>query len=491
MRSLLIVLALLATAALPAAEYRYDFHAEARAIYEDVLRLELDLAQAGIDRLRRTEPRNLVSYHLDSYVDFFRMYLSGDEKLDGPLEDRFDRRIAALEAGDPASPWYNYVLAEAYLHRSLIDVRFERHLAAFRSLNRASKYLRDNADRFPDFRLTYKDLGLVHAAVGTIPPQYKWGVELFSSLTGTIPQGRREMMTAAADRESPFYLETNVLYALMELYLADDAERAYQTIRKLPLNPATNKLHCFLVAAVSMHHDRNAEAMRVLEAQPRGGEAADFPYLEFMLGQVKLRDLNPRARLHYQSFLLRYPGRHFREEALQKIAWSYLLEGQEEDYHRTMARIAGGSRAGGDESAAREAGLGTVPHPHLLRARLLFDGGYFERARQELNAVDRAALTPDERLELLYRTGRVLDGLGDERGALSFYERTIAEGRDNPAYYACNAALQAGLVKEDSGDVAAARKYFNLCLEISPAEYKTGLHMLAKAGLNRLDGSKR
>ncbi|WP_116108750.1 tetratricopeptide repeat protein [Lewinella sp. IMCC34191] len=471
-----------------AGEYRYVFHDEARSIYEDVMKLELDLAEAGIDRLQRTESQNLVAQHLGSYIDFFRLYLSGDEQLDARLQDRFDRRIDLLERGDPASPYYNYALAEAYLHRSLIDVRFERHLAAFRSLNRANKYLRDNAARFPDFLPTYKDLGLLHAAVGTIPPQYKWGIELFSSLTGTIPEGRKEMQRAMSERDSPFYTETSVLYALMELYLADDAERAWEIVRKLDLQPATNKLHCFIAGTIIMRNNRNAEALRLLENQPRGGNSADFPYLDFMLGQAKLRSLNVQARLHYRSFLLRYPGRHFREEALQKIAWSYLLEENTERYHRTMAEIEGGSRAGGDESATREATLGKTPQPALLKARLLFDGGYFERARAQLDGIDRSTLTTDENLEFLYRTGRVLDGMGEDAGALSFYERTIAMGKDNPAYYACNAALQAGLLEEDRGNFVAARKYFDRCLDLSPAEYRTGLHMMAKAGLDRIAG---
>ncbi|PPK84529.1 hypothetical protein CLV84_3689 [Neolewinella xylanilytica] len=491
MRSTLLLLFASLSLVAAAAEYHYDFHREAEAIYEDVMRLELDLAEAGIERLQRDEPRNLVAHHLGSYVDFFRLYLSGDERLDARLQERFDRRIELLERGDPASPYFNYALAEAFLHRSLIDVRFERHLAAFRSLNRANKYLLDNADRFPQFLPTFKDLGLLQAAVGTIPPQYKWGVELFSSLTGTIPAGRKLMQRAVADRESPFATETSVLHALMELYLADDAERALRTVTALDLQPATNKLHCFVLATIIMRNDRNADALRILEAQPRGGSSAEFPYLDFLLGQAKLRNLNPRARLHYQSFLLRYPGRHFREEALQKIAWSYLLEADVAGYHRAMAEIEAGSRAGGDESATREAMTGKVPHLDLLKARLLFDGGYFSRARQRLDAIDRSKLTTDENLEFLYRTGRVLDGLKDHPGALSFYERTISLGRDNPAYFACNAALQAGLLEEDRGRYPAARKYFTQCLELSPAEYRTGLHMMAKAGLDRISGKMR
>ncbi|NJB87156.1 hypothetical protein GGR26_002933 [Lewinella marina] len=490
MRNTLLCCCLLLVA-LPssAAEYHYHFGREAKAVYQDVMRLELDLAEAGVRHLKKTEPRNLAAYHLESYIDFFRLYLSGDEGLDAALAQRFDQRVAKLEQGDSNSPYYHYALAEVRLHRSLIELRFERHLAAFRQLNRAYKHLRDNVDRFPDFLLTYKDLGLLHAAVGSIPPQYKWGVELLSSLSGTVNQGRRELKRALTDTASPFHLETQVLYAFMELHLADRPELAYKAVKPLGLRPAENNLHCFILATLAMRTDRNAEAIALLEKQQRGGTVADFPYLDFLLGQAKLRNLNPQARIHFKSFLLRYPGRHFREEALQKIAWSYLLQGDEVTYHRTMREIEGGSRDGGDENAIREAAHDRAPNLHLLRARLLFDGGYFTRARAELDAVNTNTLTAEEKLEHRYRTGRVLDGLGDAAGALSFYERTIDLGRDHPAYYACNAALQAGLLEEKRGNEAVAARYFRTCLSINPAEYRIGLHMMAKAGLDRVGGS--
>lgn len=175
----------------PASDKHYTFTAPAKAIYDRILRLELDGAETDLAAFKSRYPTNLAAHHLESYVDFFRLYLTGDERMDDRLSARFDRRVDALEEGDEASPYYRFALAEVRLHRSLIDLRFERHLAAFRELNRANKLLRENAKRFPDFLLTYKDLGLLHAAVGSIPPQYKWGVELFSSLNGTIAEGRR------------------------------------------------------------------------------------------------------------------------------------------------------------------------------------------------------------------------------------------------------------------------------------------------------------
>lgn len=467
-------------------EYFYALTPQAKAIYNRVMKLDLGGAQADLDYLRRVAPTNLSAHHLESYIDFFQLYLSGDENLDGELSIRFDRRIEALELGDTDSPYYRYALAEARLHRSLIHLRFERHLSAFRELNKANKLLRDNARLFPDFLQTYKDLGLLHAAVGSIPPQYKWGVELLSSLNGTIEEGRKEMELALTDRDSPFLLETQVLYAFLELHLADEPEAAFKKINALGLTPKTNAVHCFVLANLAMRSGRNDLAMRLLEAQPRGGATADFPYLDFMLGLAKLRTLNPMARIHFQSFNVRYAGRHFKEEARQKIAWSYWLEGNEAGYRKAMERIGGGSQAGGDQNAEREAARQRPPQPDLLRARLLFDGNYCTRARALLEKIDVKTLNEEEHLEFLYRTGRVLDGLNDYNGALSFYLRTVQMGKDNPAFYACKSALQAGLIEEKRKNKARAADYFNQCLSISPAEYKTGLHLLAKAGLDRV-----
>ncbi|MEM1356996.1 MAG: hypothetical protein AAGF89_02305 [Bacteroidota bacterium] len=475
-----------AHAAMRSGEFYYLLTPRAEAIYQRILSLELEGAQQDIDRLRRTSPTNLAAYHLESYLDFFRLYLSGNERLDTELDARFEARIEAMEKGEENAPFYRYALAEARLHRSLIHLRFERHLAAFRELNKANKLLRENAKLFPDFLLTYKDLGLLHAAVGSIPPQYKWGVELFSSLNGTIPEGRAEMEMALLDKNSPFLLETEVLYAFMELHLADEPEAAWEKVNSLGLEPKTNALHCFILANLAMRNGKNDLALRLLEAQPRGGETTDFPYLDFMLGLAKLRSLDPTSRVHFQSFNVRYTGRHFKEEASQKIAWSYLLQGNETSYYKAIAGIGGGSRAGGDENAAREAAREQAPHPGLLRARLLFDGNYCTRARAELEAVDQNELNSDEQLEYLYRTGRVLDGLNDFAGALSFYQNTVQKGRKNPAFYACKAALQAGLIEEKRGRRNEAEKHFKTCLSISPAEYKIGLHLLAKAGLNRI-----
>lgn len=472
----------------PPSDPYYALSERAVRLYDQVMRLDFEAALATSLVIKEKEPGNLAVHHLENYLDFFRLYLTEDEKLLEALLPRRDQRLALLSELPATSPWRNYALAEIRLHWAMIRLRFEAYYPAFRDINKAHKLLRDNARDFPDFMLTYKDLGLLHAAVGAVPPQFKWGIELFSSLNGSIEQGAKEMQLAMVDEQHPFYRETAVLYAFLQLHLRGKPEAAWQTVSQLNLQARSNKLHCFVLANVAMRSGRNDRAIAILEAQPRNRNSLDFAYLDFMLGLAKIRNLDLSAGLYFQSFLARFDGLHFVKEATQKLAWCALLRGQEADYYERLAEVGrrGNATNGGDANADNEAQRGRPIHRGLLRARLLFDGAYYERARSVLDTIDKGTLNAAERLEHFYRTGRILHGLKEYDGALGFYERTIVEGRAAEQFFACNAALQAGLIEEERGNDRRAREYFELCLDISPSEYKTGLHIQAKAGLNRL-----
>jgi tetratricopeptide (TPR) repeat protein len=123
----------------------------------------------------------------------------------------------------------------------------------------------------------------------------------------------------------------------------------------------------------------------------------------------------------------------------------------------------------------------------LLRARLLFDGGYFQRAYDLLkNAASVYASNPKMNLEYNYRMGRIAHRLGKAQEAKNFYGQTIQAGEKSPWYFACNAALQLGALHEEKKDWKNARTAYQKCLDIKPEEFSASLHARAKAGLNRL-----
>ena len=91
-----------------------------------------------------------------------------------------------------------------------------------------------------------------------------------------------------------------------------------------------------------------------------------------------------------------------------------------------------------------------------------------------------------DRLECAYRLGRINHALMDIPEAIYYYNYSIAFGINAPYFYACNAALQCGLIYEKQQDYKEAGRYFELCIKMYPEEYRTSLHQKAKAGLNRI-----
>ena len=70
--------------------------------------------------------------------------------------------------------------------------------------------------------------------------------------------------------------------------------------------------------------------------------------------------------------------------------------------------------------------------------------------------------------------------------ALTRFNNAIQLGKKNDYYYACSSALQSGMIYESMNDKKNAKKYYDICLNIEPQEYKNSLHQKAKAGLMRI-----
>jgi tetratricopeptide (TPR) repeat protein len=138
-----------------------------------------------------------------------------------------------------------------------------------------------------------------------------------------------------------------------------------------------------------------------------------------------------------------------------------------------------------DKAALREAHAQQIPNVPLLKSRILSDGGYGTRALEEINKINLSELSEDDSIEYSYRKARILQNLGNAQ-AISLFEDCISLGQDKELYFACNSALQLGMIHEKNGLIRESETYYKKCLEMNPSEYKNGLHQKAKAGLKRI-----
>lgn len=474
------------------AQARFEFTPTARSAYEQALSLRLDEARLTLAHLKRTDADNLIAYHIENYLDFLVLYLNQNEADYKRLKKNEEARLIKIQQGNVKSPYYLYTQADVRLQWALIKLRFGDYWSAFNDISKAHKLLQKNQEHFPDFLPNLKDLGVLHALVGTIPDHYKWSVRLLGGLNGTVAQGRRELSTVlqkARQQDFIFKTETAVMLATILLYLESDGEGAWQTLKTVHLQPENNPLHCFVMANVAMRSGRNDTAVELLENCPHNKKFVQVPQLEFLLGLAKLRRLDVHSDVHFNRFLQQQRSQDGLKETYQKLAWNELLKGNTTGYQGFMKNVLtrGKTSTGADKDAQQEAKTGRVPYVSLVKARLLFDGGYFPKAYQQLQHLSSADFQDNvSRLEYLYRMGRILHGMEKWDEALGFYNRTIEQGRTEPFFYACNAALQAGLICEKRRDFKQAKAFFNTCLNINPTEYKTELHQKAKSGLERL-----
>ena len=126
------------------------------------------------------------------------------------------------------------------------------------------------------------------------------------------------------------------------------------------------------------------------------------------------------------------------------------------------------------------------PNLVLLKADLLFNGGYGQKALDLLSKHKTESFDGQkDKINYVYLKGRISQDMRSEK-AISYFKETIEIGRNKPYYFACNAALQIGLIYENRSMTSTAKRYYKICLSIKPSEYRSSLHAKAKAGLNRL-----
>ena len=488
---LYLSLALLFTFCLFGKSY-FEWTPQTKDAYDDVMSLRFAEAKIKINQLKKAEPQNLMVHHVEDYMDFLRCYINEDKVEFARLEKNKKKRLSLFESGDENSPYYLYLQASTRLHWAMARLKFDEYFTAFGEVNKAFKLLTRNSKKYPNFMPNKKDLGIMHAMVGTIPDNYKWGVEMLTSLSGTLDQGRgeiKEVLQHARTGNFPYELETKVIYCYMLLYLENDAEEAWKMLQSSNLDESANPLAAFIKGNVAMRIGKNDEAIAALNNKPTSVEYHPFPYLDFMLGMAKLRRLDKDADKYFLKYVKKFKGRHFQKEAYQKLSWHALINGDNQSYYQYKQKVKseGYASTGSDKSALKEAKSSRVPNAGLLRARLLFDGGYFQKAYDELKSKNSDQFADKQtKLEFTYRMGRILHKLKRYPSAINFYQRTIEKGEHEEWYFACNSALQLGLLFEEIDNFAQAKTYFKICTDIYPSEHKTGLHQQAKAGLGRV-----
>jgi len=491
-RKICVIGVILSLAGLAGAQGRFEYTAELQAVYQDILELKLEKAKTDLSALKASDPHNLSALHIENYIDFYTVFINEDKKEFKRLEKNRKKRIKYIEKhGDKSSPYYLFSQAEINLQWALARSKFGEQFNALRDLYSAYRDLKQNERRHPNFIENKKSLSVIHAVNETIP--IPGLIKRIFTLEGDLQQGEREILELleyTKKENSFFYAEALASHVIITLYQKNDKEAAYLALKNSKLDPSSSNLVNFLYAKVAQRAGYNDHAIQILSDRVQGEEYLPFPYLDFLMGLSKLRKLDPEADVPLKRFVNNFTGRLYLKEAYQKLAWFELVINEnEQGYKKYIKRVnsVGTELVDDDKQAQKEYDEGVIPNIDILRARLLFDGGYIQRAYNYLiQNSEKYIYNSKLVLEYYYRLGRSTQELKNYPDALKYFRLTVENGRSSTKYFACNAALQMAIIYEEQKDYEKAKKYFEECLSMEPSKYKNSLHQKAKTGLDRI-----
>lgn len=466
--------------------------------YDLILKLRFDEANTLLKKEKSVNPSNEIIPYLENYQDFLKIIISEEEAVFNACSPLKKPRLTQLEGGNEKSPWHLYCQAQVNMQWAFARIKFGEFTTAALELNRSYRQLERNQELFPGFSPNQSALALLNVLIGSIPENYKW-IAAALSYQGNVNEGiagfRRIINSPETSIQYPFLRSEGIfLLSFITINFSASPEDAdyMDDLFQHPDNKALIADSPLLIYAASvyyLHNGKNNTALNLLLNRPKGQAYFPFYYLEYLTGIAELNKLNPGSKLYFLRFVVNFKGKNFIKSAYQRIAWIELLNNNKAGYNEYMERVMlmGSTDIDGDRQANTDAGLPSPPDKTLLKARLLFDGGYYEEALKQLKILDPETLMlPREKIEYTYRFARIYHKSGNTKEAIKSYSETLSQGRNYPYYFAANAALQLGIIYESSGNKEKASYYYRECLNLDYDEYHNSISQKAKAGLSGL-----
>jgi hypothetical protein len=448
------------------ANYVFNFNSEnCLKAQVHLLDLKMEKARFYLSNEKKLNKQNASTILIENYIEYLEIFITEEKELFDNFKKNEKKRCKELDLLSSEDPYYLLSKAEIKLQWGILKLKFEDYFGASMSIRDAYILLLKNNKKYPGFVPNLKTLGWTESLASTVPSKFNWMVNMLG-IKGDYAQGIKKLETFIAlnDSATPNFLYLEATYSLAYIYnhIAKDKVKALE-VGGRHLLPERNTLSRFMLATLYNTCGENEKMLKVALGHRTHKEALPIYHLDYLTGIGLLRKQKQGSELFLKNFLQNFRGINGLSSASFALAQYYKLEGDgiKSDYYlsQTHKKFKPGNEQ--DKQAFKESLLGITDNLDLLKARLLFDGGYFNQAQIAiLKAEKNSTSRKDEKTEIYYRKARIYHALQDNEQAITYYLKTIELGRESDRYFAANAALQLGVVYEEKGYLETSKAYF-------------------------------
>lgn len=439
--------------------------------------LRLVKARQILSEEKKAHPNNAAIGLLENYIDFYRIATSLDFSTFKTMEQKKSERFAVAKSIPETSPYHLYAQSEMHLQYAFAKAMNEEYVSAMLDFRSAYQLAVENQNKFPAFKQSLKTVGMFKALLGTTGKSYRWVLSI-AGLKGNFEEGMKLLGDYfKADLSDEFLLDKQAAtfyYVLLQLNYGDK-QLAWNFCEEHTRDYSTSLMSNYLRGYTGMRTAQKEEAIGVLQNRPKSAEYEPFAALEYYYALCKLYRLDADADIYFKHFISVNKNKVLTKEAYKRLTWFYLVNHDEEKFlvYHGMIKRYGSSQNEDDKNLQREI-LAKTPHDVIvLKARLLADGGYYQKAEETIRQRNTTQFASEyQRLEYYFRYARILQEQNKLSKATEYYQLVIKNSPENtPWHFAPYANFYLGQIYMKLGFSQMARSYFVNVGKYKKAEY--------------------
>lgn len=450
-----------------AAPLSFSFTPACIEAMKDISMLRLEKARELLETEHLKYPGNLAIPYLQDCADYYRLITNHDPDEFKELEKNKEPRLALLRKLPRTSPYALYAEAEINLHWSILRLMNQEYLGGAIELRTAYQLLEKTTATFPTFQPAKKSLGFVKALLGTLPENYKWILNIVG-LKGDFNEGMELINQYLSQKQFPpdqllDKQHADFYYVMLQFYFGSKV-KSWDYCKTITQDHMQNQMSCYLYAFIASRTAHNDEAIQALMKRPRGPEYSSYHELDLLTGYTKLNRLDEDADIYLKKFVTFSKGNYQKKDAYKRLAWHQLILGDTLKYqvYRKLAAKASSAMDDEDKAVAFELAKGIYPGKEVLKARLQFDGGYYEHAEELMEQIKVQALpSRQQQAEYYYRYARILQEQKKYSAAIELFNEAVKLAEAELSYFAPYSTLQLGYIYVKLGFNQTARMYFD------------------------------
>ena len=381
------------------------------------------------------------------------------------------------------SPWINYFQVEMLTMNSLINYRLNNKMSSAINIYKASKITKSTLNKYPHFAPIKILHGFQLCSFSQIPDSYKSIASIFG-IEGNYKQGIKEIKNYVDKVEINIIKEkSNFIKVFSEKEFGKiDSARISNSIKNYKAYPVMVYYEAYL-----LYKNTDVKSAIKLLTETQHTWQIKFNYLNYFTGKMLAFSIDKSAKKYFYEFLKNSNTDYFKQSSYRYLAYLEFLDNNYIEYNKIVNIIKHRdftSRSESDKSAYNE--VSNITQYELIKAQLLFDGGYYIEAKETLLNKPKLEIckNPNDFIIYYYRLGSINYKLNETNLAIQNFEKCTKFNFNNKFHYQANAFLYLGEIYLSLGNKSKSAQNINECLKLDNFPYSYSIHSKAKELLN-------